>query len=462
MQEFITDWLASKPVFYNETNQRISHNVNDVVDWGNLTFDSEGLSHYLSAGYSVFERTPICGVRMLPHSSSVCTDESTGKLLVRNEVDVVPELLTSVSDESEVVDRIFTSVQAWEAEQVGPLLVPTSGGFDSRLLNMAIHDKSRVRAFTYGLSTNQRDSHEVVFAKELSHGLGFEWSQIEIGAFHDYLTEWDQLFGISTHAHGMYQMEFFAKIRQQYPELGNASFLSGIIGDAWAGSLSIGAMESPQDLKRLYYSHGLSADSNASLLPGHRNEVLEQHFERERQYLLDSKYRIVAAMRCKLTLLSYLMRVPEHYGFKPWSPFLDQQIALSMLNISAVRKKKRRWQRDFFAKHQCDLENQKLSVSNRNDLNYQAMCIRPLQPLSVDLLREIIDPKYVEWINSQIGTDTRLSRLKRWGLRTRNIRRVLRASGVTDDRSRCYAAYLTLKPLETAIMKRNAVSKSVT
>ncbi len=298
---------------------------------------------------------------MLPHSSSVCTDESTGKLLVRNEVDVVPELLTSVSDESEVVDRIFTSVQAWEAEQVGPLLVPTSGGFDSRLLNMAIHDKSRVRAFTYGLSTNQRDSHEVVFAKELSHGLGFEWSQIEIGAFHDYLTEWDHLFGISTHAHGMYQMEFFQKILQQYPDLNGSAFLSGIIGDAWAGSLSIAPMKSPQDLKYLYYSHGLNADSDASLLPVCNHEMLEQHFERERQYLLNDKYRVVAAMRCKLTLLSYLMRVPEHVGFKPWSPFLDQQVALDMLNISADRKKKRKWQREFFAKHQCDLERKKLT-----------------------------------------------------------------------------------------------------
>jgi len=459
VQEFITDWLASTPVFYNETNKRISHNINDVVDWGNLSFDPEGLSLYLSAGYSVFERTPILGVRMLPHSSSVRVDESTGRLLVKNEVDEVPDLLSRISDESEVIERIFASVQAWEAQQVGPLVVPTSGGFDSRLLNMAINDTSRVRAFTYGLSANQQDSHEVVFAKELSSGLGLKWGQIEIGAFHDHLSEWDQVFGVSTHAHGMYQMEFFKKILHQHRDLNGSAFLSGIIGDAWAGSLSIAPMKSPQDLKYLYYSHGLNADSDASLLPVRSHELLEQQFERERQHLVNDKYRVVAAMRCKLTLLSYLMRVPEHLGFKPWSPFLDQQVALDMLNISADRKKKRKWQRDFFAKHQCDLETKKLSVSNKNDLNYQAMNIRPLQPLSTDLLREIIDPKYVDWINSQIGPETRLSRLKRWGLKTRNIRRVLRGMGVKDNRAQCYAAYLTLKPLETALIKRNAASK---
>lgn len=203
MQEFITDWLASTPVFYNETNKRISHNINDVVDWGNVTFDPEGLSQYLAAGYSVFERTPILGVKMLPHSSSVRVDETTGKLLVRSDVDEVPSLVSGIADESEVIEKIFASVQAWEKEQVGPLVVPTSGGFDSRLLNMAISDKSRVRAFTYGLSATQRDSHEVVFAKELSKELGFAWSQIEIGAFHDYLSDWDRVFGVSTHAHGM-------------------------------------------------------------------------------------------------------------------------------------------------------------------------------------------------------------------------------------------------------------------
>lgn len=456
MQEFITDWLASTPVFYNETNQRISHNINDVVDWDNLTFDPEGLSHYLSAGYSVFERTPILGVKMLPHSSSVRVDESTGKLLVRNKPDQVPDLLSVTSDESEVIERIFASVQSWEAEQVGPLVVPTSGGFDSRLLNMAIQDKSRVRAFTYGLSANQQDSYEVVFARELSDSLGLAWSQIQIGAFHDYLSDWDQLFGVSTHAHGMYQMEFFKNICQQYPDLNGSAFLSGIIGDAWAGSLSIGAMKSPEDLKKLYYSHGLNADSNACLLTVSTHDLLEQHFERERQHLENDKYRIVAAMRCKLTLLSYLMRVPEHLGFNPWSPFLEQQVALDMLNIPDGRKKKRQWQRDFFAKHGCDLERKKLTVSNKNELNYQAMNIRPLPPLSVDLLREIIDPNYVNWVNSQIGAESRLSRLKRWGLRTRNIRRVLRGLGCKDDRATCYAAYLTLKPLENAIRRRNA------
>ena len=109
MQEFITDWLASTPVFYNEVTKQISRNINDVVDWGNLTFDPEGLSHYLSAGYSVFERTPIFGVRMLPHSSSVCTDESTGKLVVRRGVDEIPELLFNTSNESEVIEKILLS-----------------------------------------------------------------------------------------------------------------------------------------------------------------------------------------------------------------------------------------------------------------------------------------------------------------------------------------------------------------
>ena len=288
-------------------------------------------------------------------------------------------------------------------------------------------------------------SDEVTFLEELEHAIRNSYPKPKMLVLN---------FPSNPTGHCV-ELEFFEKVRQQEPDLNGSAFLSGIIGDAWAGSLSIAAINSPQDLKYLYYSHGLNADSNVSLLPVKNHELLEQHFERERQYLKNDKYRIVAAMRCKLTLLCYLMRVPEHLGFRPWSPFLNQEIALDMLNISEGRKRKRQWQRDFFAKQGCDLEAKKLSVSNKNELNYLGMNIRPLQPLSIDLLREIIDPKYVEWINAQIGRETLVSRLKRWGLRTRNIRRILRACGAKNDRLQAYAAYLTLKPLENVISRRN-------
>ena len=34
--KFETDWLASKPVFYNEITKKVSYNINDVIDFNNL------------------------------------------------------------------------------------------------------------------------------------------------------------------------------------------------------------------------------------------------------------------------------------------------------------------------------------------------------------------------------------------------------------------------------------------
>ncbi|HEU4859385.1 MAG TPA: hypothetical protein VFT15_06105, partial [Chitinophagaceae bacterium] len=55
--EYVTDWLASNTIFYNEKTRHVSHNINNVIDFRNLEFDAEGLNNYLDFGYCVFEQT---------------------------------------------------------------------------------------------------------------------------------------------------------------------------------------------------------------------------------------------------------------------------------------------------------------------------------------------------------------------------------------------------------------------
>ena len=78
---FETDWLSSRPVFYNLDTGAASRNINDVIAFADLEIDGEGLCAYLAAGYSVFGHTPVRGVRFLPASARLWRD-SGGKLRV--------------------------------------------------------------------------------------------------------------------------------------------------------------------------------------------------------------------------------------------------------------------------------------------------------------------------------------------------------------------------------------------
>ena len=84
---------------------------------------------------------------------------------------------------------------------------------------------------------DQSRSFEVVQAKALANRFGIRWERIPLGDFHHYFDDWDAEFGLSTHAHGMYHFEFYTKIRERLK--GRHAFLSGIVGDAWAGSIPL-------------------------------------------------------------------------------------------------------------------------------------------------------------------------------------------------------------------------------
>ena len=155
-----TDWLASQPIFYNEQTLRVSHNVNDVIDFRNLEFDAEGFNNYLTFGYSVFQQTPIRHVKFLPPATRL-TVYADGILDLSPVGDPVDDWLGRISTESDVFAALEAAVRRWEADTDGDIIVPTSGGYDSRLLNWLVRDKRRIRAFTFGLSRRQENSHEL-------------------------------------------------------------------------------------------------------------------------------------------------------------------------------------------------------------------------------------------------------------------------------------------------------------
>jgi hypothetical protein len=450
---FETDWLASNPVFYNEKTGQASHNINDVVDYVNLEFYPEGFNNYLDFGYSILEQTPIKHVKFLRYSSRLWRDEQD-QLSVEYLDDPVEQWLDYRLSEDDVIDLIKERVQTWEHSVEGEIVIPTSGGYDTRLLNWCIASKSRVRSFTYGISENQAESFEVVYAQRLAEILGTRWEQIPLGDFHTYFDDWDRLFGVSTHAHGMYHFEFYSKI---VPKIdGGNPFLSGIIGDAWAGSVNIAPLEGYADVKRLSYSHGLRVDSAQSVFDV-ENPLLIHYWETQKSRLEEPRFRVIEAMRFKIILLCYLMRVPCVFGFQWWSPFIDLEIAASMLNLPSECRCGRVWQKDFFQKHGLDLESMNLKISRQNTLDMQALRRIPVRPLDVNLLREVIKPAYVEWINQNIGHDWRDKTLKTL-LHIRKVGGMLKRFGFSEQvnkQSEAYIAYCVLLPIENLLRRRN-------
>lgn len=439
IKTFESDWLSSRPIFYHQKTGKVSNNIQDVIDYDVFDFHAEGLRNYMEFGYSVFEQTPVKDVKYLCHSSKLMkfADKS---IKIEHQEDIAEKWIGKKSSEDEVLQTIEKSVQEWEGRIEGDIIIPTSGGYDSRLLNCFIRDKRRIRSFSYGISKKQEQSSESVYAQKLAQILCTNWERIELGDYHRYMDPWDRLFGASIHAHGMYQIEFYNKISQKVQH--GSPLLSGIVGDAWAGSAKFMRVHCTDDLSKLGYSHGMHADPDQVLMKS-GNELKETFWEQHREKLNDPIYQILCLVRFKIILLSYLLRVPEVFGFRAWSPFLSPEIALGMLFISPERRRGRIWQKDFFRKQGLDIENFNLSTDTSNTLNYMAIHKTPPIPLRANILREIIKPDYVDWINRKLSGFVKSQQTPEtlW----KNDNGVLKA----------YCAYLTLKPLENLIIRRD-------
>ncbi len=447
-----TDWLASRPVFYNEQTLQVSHCINDVIDWAHLTFHPEGLYHYLRFGYSVFGQTPLMHVKFLPP----CTELAVvnGRIsLVQHPDEALSALSQCVYTEQTLIELLRNEIDRWE-RTADTIVIPTSGGYDSRLLNALVNDKSKIHAFSYGASVNHPEAQK---ARLLCEKLHIDWQYVGLGQFHRYLDDWDALFGISTHAHGMYQMEFYHQIAQLGLE--GSTVLSGIVGDLWAGSIEVPPIRSAADLDLLGYTHNLTADCSQLLLK-HDNELAETYYATHRDLLEDPRGRILQTIRMKMMLLRYLMEVPRALGFRPCSPFLHLEPALGMLNLPPERRKHRRWQQELFAWMGLDLERMPVHGSRKGHIVLNGMRQMPLKPLRTDLFRELIRPAYIDWINQTLANSSRISYWYDDWMFTPYLKEILRKLGCRHRRIEAYFAYLTLKPIENLLIKRETLSRN--
>ena len=440
--ELENDWLGSIPVFYNEQNGSVSTLINKVLPNNQISIDNEGLKYYFQFGYCVFTKTPVKNVRFLRYYSKI--ELMKGQLSIIEKDDPVHDLMEGYSKEEDTFNLIRKYINDVEKQAQGDIILPTSGGYDSRLLNVLVQDKQKIQSFTYGLSENQTDSFEVVIARKLSELSGTRWRQIELGKYNKYIPEWFSLYGISTHTHGMYHIEFYHKIRALLAgsTRGQITFLSGIFGDVWAGNVAYQEVNSHKDLRKLGYTHGMDFNEISDKIESEDLEA-KSFYDKYKENLKDYRWQPIITIRAKIILISYLMNLPDYFGFPSWTPYLNFDIVGSMLNIPKDRWKGRRWQKDFFIKNNLDLDRYISQSDLSNVLNLISVWHHMPEILDRKLLSDYVNQDIINLVNSNLLNYSRQASLEN--------------TSANQIAWTHYIKYLVLKALELLLRKKTSM-----
>ena len=394
------DWLGSIPIFYNPKEMTVSTLVNFCVKEKKI--HNEGLANFCEFGYSVFSQTMFENVKFMRYYSKLTLNNEAINIEYKDDPVLNLDFLTYSTSVEEVISKMKDYINTIENNIPGEIIIPTSGGLDSRMLNYLIRDKSRIRSFTYGVSKDQTKCHEVVNARKISEILNTKWEHVLLDHFNEYINTWFNIFGISTHLHGMYHIEFYSKILTKH-KFTNCTLLSGIVGDLWAQSGKFKSINNSKKLINLGYTHGLNLDSKYIRVP-FSNELKQKVFLEIGKYVKNDKIRTVFGIRTKLILLSYLLIIPEYFAIPVWTPFLNFDIARMTLSLPDELRKKRRWVRDFFKNVSLNIEDMNLKSLKDNSLDYEIAKKHTFDPIDIKILSEYIQESRLKEINNILSS----------------------------------------------------------
>ena len=442
------DWLGSIPVFYNEKECIISSL--SPLCLKNKEVDLEGLKNYCLFGYSVLEKTPFKSVRFLRYFSKLTVKNNELTVEYKKDPALDDDFISRPSCEVSVVQKMKEYISEKVEMTNGDVVLPISGGYDSRILSYLVKDKSRIKSYTYGISEDQSQSFEVVHAKKISHIFNIDWKHIELKDFNKHIASWFSAYGFSAHLHGMYHIEFYTKILEPN-NLNNPVFLSGIVGDCWAESGKFKPIDNHNDVAAMGYSHGMSLDEN-HLAFSSDGPSLHEFYDEFKVLLSDERIRAIFVIRKKLILLSYLTQIPEYFGIPVFTPYLNLEIVRDTLNIRKARRVKRLWQSDLFRKVGLNLEDMNLKSKKSNKLDYKIGLASNFEKIDVSLTKPYFKFERLEEINNLIATQPKLvERLKNELLYVPKVGGLLRRIGCSNKRLRAQYDYKVIKAFEIGL-----------
>ncbi len=447
--EIQNDWLGAIPVFYNKKSLIVSTFPITCLS-KNSEIDTDGLKTYLKYGFSAFSSTPFKQIKFLYFSSSLSYTENN--IHVTDLPDPVKEIdnYKDVSEEN-IWAEIKEYIQYRENYSKGKIILPISGGLDSRIISYFIKDPQNVYSYSYGISNKQHDSFEVCLGKEIAKRLNFNWKQLSLGNAYNYYDDWFDLYAYSTHLHGMIHVEMYNNILKEFPNE-PLSMISGICGGVFTGASKYKKIHNAKELYQIAFTHGLNYGEVDSY-----NYEFEQHFIEKYNYMIDDlRLYPIITMRIKLMLLSYLMTVPSVMGIPSWTPFLNFDIVMKMLNLPEDRRKDRKWVREFFQKNNMDLKKSMLFHNTRNTLNYQLHHNHKFAPLSINLNLSLISQTEIEEINKYLTKYNLKVQLKYKLTTTRVVKEIIKKIGINNDFNKNLSQYQCLKCIEYCLKRINS------
>lgn len=413
LTKFTTDWLNTDPVFINTKTRLVSRRISDVLDFSDLEFDPEGLSNYLRFGYIVFTKTPFRNVEKLPpNSQAVLSVGKDGRksLEVTQGADPVLRYIGRQSSVEECVHLIkdTTNNLVSRHDNDADILLPLSGGYDSRMLLSVLDDKSRLKAVTYDISLSQNYSFETVRAKFLCDQLNVDWRQINLRCYwSQYITDITYgIFGSEMSLQPSYHVEMYEQAKTLFGK--NLIVLSGSVGDWWSGEkLPLFKPETWEQCLGLFHTIGIAFSADNITLK-HDESYNESCIKPLLDTIQESYlYRTVFSKRGRIGLASFICRTAGAY-FPVVTPFYDIDVAMAQVNLPEAARKDREWQKSYFASVGMDVDGfidsaYSFSANNSLDLIAAHFCASSMDLIDENLFDGIIRKDRIRWINERLN-----------------------------------------------------------
>lgn len=391
----LSNWCGAKPIFYNVKTGAKSYLMDEVIDWNDAKIDLEGLYYYLRNGYSCFGKTFV---------KNVCFSRPWSRELDGRSADDFYTFLEKITGSS-TIDTALDSIQSsilQDTRHYQNIVLPLSGGLDSRTLAKLVEDKSNTLAFTYNLIEPESKCHENGIARLVSNKLDIAHTTLRLKNPYHFLDYWFEDFGYCAQAHGMYHYDFFSQIRSYAPR--NCVVLSGIVGDAWSGKIKKKSPNHDSDLLDFGYSHGQAIPQGAIKLNLELSAMREE-FSRFSPYWDNRKFRLFYLISTKMMLLRFLLLAPIKNSFDVASPFIDLEVCANILNLNDHDWTSRAWQRRWLSENDLSFSQiyTMLKFSTRNDMNFGwATDDFQYEKLNIDLLSDFVDEKFLNSINNNM------------------------------------------------------------
>jgi hypothetical protein len=345
--EVRTDWLGSFPCYIDDINSEIASH------WSMLDIDSresDNIGSYILKTYSYIptQRTLKQGVRRMLSNQTLLWS-SSGISINSTNADLTLKPRGKIS---EIIQCTTESLKR-DCLKKSQIIIPLSGGYDSRFLASIVKQKlhKKFSSFTYSLLGYRNDCYESKVSKVVAQKLSSPWSSFDLTGYSIYektITDWAGGF---THINGDYYEMFAEQVLREYGENQRQESLviSGIVGDLWCGKVKAN-FSSNIKIENLLYNHGsclykwMLSENEIKIRTKAESEL--KLFFSERIY--SNETFLLELVRAKVGLLSFLCYSFERRGLPCSAPFLEKKVVEAVLSLDKEERLLRKWQDNYF------------------------------------------------------------------------------------------------------------------